>query len=547
MANLTLYADENFTQPVTAEIGNYASVNWTTGTTYQKTIGEGEEAVTFKYAQGYITSQTIAFIQNPKPFVQYKSAVPGTETEPGSPAIIPSMDAKNFYIKPNMRVQITMKIVNGNTLSYGCKYFIGNVELNECAWSENITPLQDRAIYFSKIRRDGVESIIVYARDGNTTLHGGYVSENFWDGSFNIHTASKNKNVTPGGYGGSRGLQNNDRVPESMFSGINIINLSQSTAGIHVYELTLNQCDAFQNKLWDKITSFWTSQLKGCNPIQGILSFHYLPVSPPSRYDEHVTGVRVAGGTLDLGSGINLVTAQMFDIGGDNWTLDLNADEDFTQSFLDYAPYIIATLELPFIGQVPMDINKIMDGKLSVRYIFDVLTGNCMAEVYIQDRTGNKCLYGRYGGNASYQIPLTGDVNGGHALPSIFAGAATAGMGLATSNPIAVLSGVSSALQGNQAEMGQVGTLSTNIGCLAGDLRVRLHLTIKDDLTIMEGSKDKLQEILGLPSGCYGHVSDFTDNYVQGEIYVDQLTSATDAEKEAIKAIFESGVYVGGA
>ena len=535
MENITLYEDQNYTKPVVVSIANFNGVNSTAGTTYEQTFGEGDEQITIKYHQGNEASPTLAFLEDSQPLVQYQAAVPGQ-----TPRITPDWHEKAFYIKPNMRINITM-YVDDNKIYYGAKFFVGGIELTQATINANEgPPAPNRGIRFCQTRRDDETSIGIYIRTGDTSMVLGWVSEKFWDGSLNIHAKSKNNNATKGGYGGARGLQNNDREPQNIFESINVINISQGSAGVHVYELTDAQMTTFQNKLWDKITSFWTTQIQGCNPIQGVLSCHLLPIAVTGS-QTGTNYVRLTGGKLDLASDVKRVSKQMQEVGP--WTIDLDAGTLFTQSYLDYAPYISATLELPFIGIIPIDVNQIMDGSLTVRYIFDVLTGNCLAEVYIKDRTGNKCLYGRYGGNGSYQFPLTADVNGGHHLPTLFAGAATAGMGLATGNPIAIFSGVSTALQGNQAEMASVGTLSANIGCLAGDLMVRLHLTIKDDLTIIDGNNDMLQQILGLPAGCYAKVENFKGTYVQGEIKCDNLDVATDAEKEAIISLFARGVY----
>lgn len=69
------------------------------------------------------------------------------------------------------------------------------------------------------------------------------------------------------------------------------------------------------------------------------------------------------------------------------------------------------TIFLPYIGDINLDINRILDGALSITYYIDAYTGTCTAEVYFnsnQELIRPSGVIGVYSGNCSMPIPITG-------------------------------------------------------------------------------------------------------------------------------------------
>ena len=540
---ITVYEDEQYTQPVTLYVTDMSAVgDWTSGTNGVTTIGTGADAQTFEaYEANPNWGNPFAMVEDPPPLVQNK---PATAT---TPAITPNLRDKVYYIKPNMTMTVNF-YVSSNTLHFGVAFRVAGTRLTKGYDSGSESANNNRALCFGVLRRKGVQSICAYMRVSDNSARVVWVSSNFWDGTAKIHTPSKTKNTTPSGYGGARAQANEGRTPQNIFSSINILSHTIGENGLHAYELRGNQLQTLYEKLWSSniLTKITNSVVK---PTAGLLSLHMLPIQPTVAATGY-NGIHVCGTAYNLGSSTYWVTEQIHDTG--MFIRDISDSDGFTESFLDYSPYVSAALELPFCGIVPIDINKIMGGTIGVRYIIDILTGNCLAEVYFKDRAQpDKTLwqlYSRYSGNCAYHIPITADENGGKQMLGIFGGLSTIGMGAATGNPFLAMSGLTAASGAalTPNDVGMIGTFSQNVACLAGDLFIRLHLTVKDDLTIMNGEEDALQRISGLPAGVFGKVSDFvgsSEGLLQGQIHVEGV-KASGAELQEIVSAFESGVIV---
>ena len=72
-----------------------------------------------------------------------------------------------------------------------------------------------------------------------------------------------------------------------------------------------------------------------------------------------------------------------------------------SDSIFDYSPYSRLGIYLPFIGFQELDIDEFRDKVISLTYRIDVLSGTCIALIYI----GNRCLY-QFSGNCLTQIPM---------------------------------------------------------------------------------------------------------------------------------------------
>lgn len=67
------------------------------------------------------------------------------------------------------------------------------------------------------------------------------------------------------------------------------------------------------------------------------------------------------------------------------------------QSLLDYSPFSRLTIYLPFIGFQELDDKVIVGHTLKVQYVVDVLSGRCLAQLFV-DSTDLKSCFAEYGG-----------------------------------------------------------------------------------------------------------------------------------------------------
>lgn len=117
-----------------------------------------------------------------------------------------------------------------------------------------------------------------------------------------------------------------------------------------------------------------------------------------SKYDFGVTAPYTKSYTLNIDCG------------------SIQIDETF-KSVMDYAPFSRLTIFLPFIGFQELDVSMVMNNVLHVVYTVDVLSGRCLAKLFVVIED-NECCIAEYGGTiASDEVfSTTGQYNGSYEL-----------------------------------------------------------------------------------------------------------------------------------
>lgn len=117
-----------------------------------------------------------------------------------------------------------------------------------------------------------------------------------------------------------------------------------------------------------------------------------------SKYDFGVTSPYTKTYTLDVDCG------------------SIHIDETF-KSVMDYAPFSRLTIFLPFIGFQELDVSMVMNNVLHVVYTVDVLSGRCLAKLFVVIEE-NECCIAEYGGTiASDEVfSSSGQYNGSYEL-----------------------------------------------------------------------------------------------------------------------------------
>jgi hypothetical protein len=117
-----------------------------------------------------------------------------------------------------------------------------------------------------------------------------------------------------------------------------------------------------------------------------------------SKYDFGVTAPYTKSYTLDIDCG------------------SIQIDETFN-SVMDYAPFSRLIIFLPFIGFQELDVSMVMNNTLHVVYTVDVLSGRCLAKLFVVIGE-SECCIAEYGGTiASDEVfSTTGQYNGSYEL-----------------------------------------------------------------------------------------------------------------------------------
>lgn len=195
-----------------------------------------------------------------------------------------------------------------------------------------------------------------------------------------------------------------NRVTEDQFT-IDAIN----SGFVTVYMPTQANIQAFSDFLFTGITEDLSIVLKRLisNPLDYVISLNMIHFTPVVGSTE---SIKFCG--IDSGVNAPRVTKQMQIINCGS----LDVDEQFC-SFMDYSGHSKLKIYLPYCGIFPLDINDVMGGTLSLQYIVDILSGSCVAQLYLtryRNHVGsanesfiNDRLIYEYTGNVFEQVPLS--------------------------------------------------------------------------------------------------------------------------------------------
>lgn len=540
---IQLFNDSGYVDAVNVQPADFTFVNLGTGSGHTKTI-DGE---TYKGFGSQPNNPQFGLVTDTQKIAFYRG-----EGQPHK-----YLDNHTFYIKQNMKVVVTFKVEpfgdDSTRLTYSLRFYVGSTELTGFNDSFTQEPAPQIGLYMGVFRHNDEQTIGFYLRISNNVIRYTDVSMNYWDGSYRPKTKSKTSTVSPNGHYGTGvttpgNMQFSD-APRS-YSRINT-----TDHGLRVYKVTDVNVDALYERLWSK--DIWQRFTNSrYSPIAGILALHKLPVDVHSTIG--LTKISICGQEYEI-SRYKDTFHNVDVVDADNGILPVSCssnipgeygDEmpvpEYQGGFLDYEPYCSAMLHLPYIGNIPIDINAVSGGSISVRYWIDIVSGNCMAHVKTTDRNGSSMIYGEYTGNCCYKYPVTGNDQGGTAVLGAAAGAATAGLvGLASggvgaglaANLIGGAGGIAQAELNADHHLKQAGTWPANAGTLC-DPRVFLMVTRPDFL-----SPDNYQELVGYPAAT-GHVIGDFRGLTSGVMHADGISGLTDNEKARIEAAFARGVYV---
>lgn len=208
------------------------------------------------------------------------------------------------------------------------------------------------------------------------------------------------------------------------------------------------------------------------------------------KYSKFYVVIPIAGTTVLKANGVSFgVEAPYVDTYKVSYDLGtLEVAESLNNAF-DYEPYVETEIYLPMIGIEKLDTADIMGKSVNLKYVVDVIGGNCLARLFSEG-----VLVNEWTGKIATQLPLeSGGYNDG------------------------VLDAMSGAM----------------LGSLVPYLKFKRHAVDADNLSEFEGYKSNSVKTVG---DCSGYVK-FDEIWVDG-------TLATQQERDSIKQLLTNGIIV---
>ena len=184
------------------------------------------------------------------------------------------------------------------------------------------------------------------------------------------------------------------------------------------YLLSDTQLKEIGNELWS--ANFMDNILMLSNsPIENILSCKIFPTT----FSGVASAVKIGNVTMLNGAAAQKISAS----GLSKETGAITFPQKYN-SFLDFAPFTNARIFIPFVGFQPLPVANFIGAQLSLRYVFDVVTG--AVTVYL---LRNGAVFDKYSGICAVDVPITAS-NRAQVEVGQIQSAITAGAQLATGN-----------------------------------------------------------------------------------------------------------------
>ena len=296
-----------------------------------------------------------------------------------------------------------------------------------------------------------------------------------------------------------------------------------------MFRMSDTQLKQLSNFLWS--SSFIDVVKKFFNdPREIIVGLSIMPVIPDTGSSTEVR----AGGISTGVYGLPLTDQYKFDTYG---YAKVKAEKG---NFLDYSPFTKVTAHLPFVGEHSLDVNDVVGKTLTLKYIFDFLTGSCVAEIVVD---GNPRYF--FGGACGIQIPTSSE-DFGRMYSSILSAGATLGGTLstiATGGLTAPLTfGAASSMLANGMNSSPTVQFSSGSGSVNGMIGCKTaFLVIEKPIEKIVGDQ---QKFLGRPSFTKRTLSACSGYTKCMQVHLDDIP-CTATERTEIERQLLNGVRIG--
>jgi len=368
------------------------------------------------------------------------------------------------------------------------------------------------------------------------------LSENAFVDLFEKDPYAEGGTSTTGGGGGTFD-DTSDTVLIPSYDPVELLNRGYANRGfVNVYLPTQAQVLDLYNYLWSSGIDTTLKKLYA-DPIQSIISLSMLPLAIVGT---NTGNIHIAHTDTEI-SAVMLADNQFVTL--DCSTIDLS---EFWGSYLDYSPYTKLSVYLPFIGVRALNVDDFMNGIISLKYVIDIVSGDCIAFIsktgassnaVVSDPQIQGVLY-QFNGNVSLQVPisaanfaqmygasisaavggvgmLAGAVTGGLSAPMAISGIAATAVNVASSKPSILRSGA----------------IPSSAGWLG----------VQKPYLILQRPRQCLPEnqntLTGYPSYITVTIGD-VEGYNEFEIIHLENIPATEQEKDEIERLLKSGVIL---
>lgn len=290
-------------------------------------------------------------------------------------------------------------------------------------------------------------------------------------------------------------------------------------------------------KLWSQ--AYFNVLKVQSNPIENIVSIKAFPMAIPGGSSE-----TIKVGDIDFGVTANKHSSlYVFTVGSVKYTgyytaYDI-AHPGSGNRYLDFAPYTKVKLNLPYIGLIELDPNEIYGSTISVKYIIDLVTGQCMAIITL-DAIPFLTVTGQMG----FDIPLTAtdrvQTELRVASAAITAVGGAAGHILAGDVGGGVLAGATGAMNIMGADYTSQRTASPSPAC-ASYANHMVYLLIDRPQT--SGQSSGFKHLHGKPCHKYSKLSNLS-GFVAVDRRADIKVGMTSEENKLLEQLLTEGVYI---
>ena len=312
------------------------------------------------------------------------------------------------------------------------------------------------------------------------------------------------------GYNDNKDKDDDDDDTAVLSSGIGVL-----TSTFHMTKERLVQLGQF---LWGS-SIFDEFSLINNNPIENIISCKAIPYAISGTTQEITLG--------NVKTGVN---GEKISQNFSKQTIGSVAIAEHYKNFLDYAPYTNVIIYLPYIGFKELDTSLIMGKTLRIEYTLDVITGGCLAQIYV----GKIRLY-EFTGNIGVDISITASNRA-----QVESAYINSGVGVVSSAMSGNVTGaVNSIIGAATSQYHYSGTGNPSPSCVASTNRTCYVVIDRPQYQPLNAFNHTRGRMCCL-SKTIGNLKGFT--VCDGNIDISGI-SATDEEKDEIVNILSTGFF----
>lgn len=202
----------------------------------------------------------------------------------------------------------------------------------------------------------------------------------------------------------------------------------------------------------------------------------------------------------------------------------------------DYAPFTTAQIWLPYIGFQDIDINDVMDASVTLKYIIDVYTGECVAKLFCARDGVSQELY-TFSGSCAAHLPVTNRdfsnlVKKG-ATFAVGAGSAIATGGISAGSALAM----GSSMLGSGQTIRRSGSIDGTSGAMG---QQKPYILIRRPKAYNAAN---YPAYYGQPTHWQGNIGSFSGYTRVKYVHLDGI-QCTDVERDEILTLLRGGVII---